>query len=130
MKPKRPYLLRALYDWIVDNDLTPYVLVEVDAHDVVVPQDFVEDGRIVLNVSPMAVRALSMEDDTLAFSGRFSGQPFNVSVPMRSVAAIYAKETGDGMMFDPEYSNKPAPAADVGGHNRAEERGGHLKVIK
>ena len=131
MTPKRPYLVRALYDWIVDSELTPYVLVQVDGTDVVVPQDFVEEGRIVLNISPAAVRALAIENDVVTFSGRFGGRPFNVVVPMRSVSAIYAKETGEGMMFEQEYEQSGAAAehppqtdaSDVHSKN-------HLKVIK
>ncbi len=143
MRPKRPYLVRALYDWIVDSDLTPYLLVQVDGSDVVVPQQFVEDGRIVLNISPTAVRALALEDDVVSFSGRFSGQAFNVVVPMRAIAAVYAKESGEGMMFEPEYepgSQAEVPpasgsdkAADMSGDQRGtdnKERAAHLKVIK
>lgn len=143
MRPKRPYLIRALYDWIVDNDLTPYLLVQVDGPDVVVPQDFVEDGRIVLNVSPAAVRSLALENDVVSFSGRFSGQAFNVVVPMRAIAAIYAKESGEGMMFEPEYASgaqteqpsesKSEEAAGATGNQRStenKERPAHLKVIK
>ncbi len=143
MRPKRPYLVRALYDWIVDSDLTPYLLVQVDAPDVVVPQEFVEDGRIVLNISPIAVRALALENDIVSFSGRFSGKPFNVVVPMRAIAAIYAKESGEGMMFEPEYAPVSATPAssfesDERGAEAAEpERGAdsrarpaHLKIIK
>ena len=153
MRPKRPYLLRAIYDWIVDSGLTPYVLVQVDGADVVVPQDYVEDGRIVLNISPNAVRGLSMEGDALSFSGRFAGTPFNVVAPMRSVLAVYAKESGEGMMFDPEYeavpvnSAQPSQGEGEGEGTRAQDdgtagsgassgagssdsRGAHLKVIK
>ncbi len=138
MKPKRPYLLRALYEWIVDCDMTPYVLVQVDGPDVVVPQDFVEDDRIVLNISPMAVRALSLENDVVSFSGRFSGQPFNVVAPMRSISAIYAKETGEGMMFEDELvasaSTEPAETAEgkapESDDPSSSKSGSHLKVIK
>ena len=131
MTPKRPYLVRALYDWIVDSDLTPYVLVQVDGPDVVVPQDFVEDGRIVLNISPAAVRALALENDVVTFSGRFGGRPFNVVAPMRSVSAIYAKETGEGMMFEQEYEQSES-AADRPPQNDASDAQSkhHLKVIK
>lgn len=111
MSPKRPYLLRALIEWIVDNRFTPYVLVEV-TEGVQVPQAYVSDGRIVLNVSPVAVRDLSISNDHLMFDGRFGGASFPVTVPMRSVMAVYAKESGEGMLFEPEY---PPAAAEVAG---------------
>ena len=82
-KPKRPYLLRALYDWIVDSELTPYLLVSVDSAAVQVPADYVSEGKIVLNVSPMAIRDFMVEDEAISFSGRFGGKPFPIFVPMR-----------------------------------------------
>lgn len=112
MNPKRPYLLRALIDWIVDNGQTPYVLVEV-TEGVQVPTAYVSNGRIVLNVSPAAVRDLSITNDYLMFDGRFSGSSFGVAVPMRAVTAVYSKETGEGMLFEPEYpegAEKKAPS--------------------
>ena len=102
-KPKRPYLLRALFDWIVDSELTPYLLVSVDSAAVQVPADYVSEGKIVLNVSPMAIRDLIVEEESISFSGRFGGKPFPIFVPMPNVVAVYAKETGEGMMFDSEY---------------------------
>lgn len=124
-KPKRPYFLRALYDWIVDSDLTPYLLVAADSAAVRVPTEYVSDGKIVLNVSPQAVRDLELGIDEVAFSGRFSGRPFPVRVPLASVLAIYAKETGEGMVFEPEYptgGGDPEPPEPTPGV--------HLKVIK
>lgn len=105
-KPKRPYLLRALYDWIVDSELTPYLLVSVDSAAVQVPADYVSEGKIVLNVSPMAIRDFMVEDESISFSGRFGGKPFPIFVPMPNVVAVYAKETGEGMMFEAEYEDK------------------------
>jgi stringent starvation protein B len=138
-KPKRPYLLRALYEWIVDSDLTPYLLVSVDSDQVHVPSEYVSEGKIVLNISPMAVRDLAMEVEAVSFSGRFGGRPFPVFVPMPSVMAVYAKESGEGMMFDPEYAteqNAPEPPPDTPGGPAAPDPdkpgggGGHLKVVK
>lgn len=100
MKSRRPYLVRALYEWIVDNHMTPYLLVHVDAEGVEVPGEFVADGRIVLNASASAVRDLRMENDAISFSARFAGMPRNVYLPMRAVLAIYARENGQGMFFD------------------------------
>ncbi len=127
--PKRPYLLRALYDWIVDSELTPYLLVTVDDESVQVPQEYVSEGKIVLNVSPMAVRDLDLGQDAVAFSGRFGGRPFPIHVPMQSVQAIYAKETGEGMMFEPENLEPQPPESDPP-EPEPPSGGGHLKVVK
>ena len=104
---QKPYLIRALYDWIVDSALTPYLLVDATGDAVHVPPDFVEDGKIVLNISATAVRSLALENDAIGFDGRFSGSSFAVYVPIGNVLAIYAKESGQGMMF--ETSDQPAP---------------------
>ncbi len=132
---KRPYLLRALYDWINDSDLTPYVVVAADSEQVLVPRDFVNEGRIVLNVSPMAVRNLVIGNDVLTFDGRFSGSPYAVSVPIGKVLTIYAKETSEGMMFDleEEQQEKQEDLADSSSGDSKDKpvrRGDHLKVIK
>jgi stringent starvation protein B len=127
MRPKRPYLLRALNDWIVDSDLTPYLLVGVDSEAVRVPTDYVSEGKIVLNISPAAVRDLEIGSDAVSFSGRFSGRPFPVRIPMASVLAIYAKETGEGMMFEPELDDG---AVDPDPDGTGGPTGSHLKVVK
>ncbi len=106
MTPSRPYLLRALYEWIADNGLTPYLLVDATHEDADVPQEFVEDGKIVLNISPMAVQSLTLENEWVSFSARFSGRPFSVYVPMQATLAIYARENGRGMFFQPEEEEK------------------------
>ena len=102
MTPSRPYILRALYEWLLDNDSTPYLLVDATIRNVTVPQQFVKDGRIVLNISPSAVRGLHIDNDALSFNARFSGQPMDVYVPIVAVQAIYASENGDGMGFGME----------------------------
>ena len=133
-RPKRPYLLRALLEWIVDGELTPYLLVNVDSSDIRVPAEYVTDGRIVLNISPMAVRNLEVGNDMLSFDGRFGGRPFPVAVPLANVMAIYAKETGEGMMFEEEYASGSAAPADQDSGREPDPKpagpGGHLKVIK
>ncbi|MBV1870163.1 MAG: ClpXP protease specificity-enhancing factor [Gammaproteobacteria bacterium] len=100
MKSRRPYLVRALYEWIADNNSTPYLLVHADTAGVDVPLEFVNEGRIVLNVAQGAVRDLVMDNDLICFSARFAGKPRSVSIPVRAVLAIYAKENGQGMFFD------------------------------
>jgi stringent starvation protein B len=102
MTPSRPYLLRAFYEWIVDNHATPYLVVAADLPGVDVPREYVENGRIILNISPQAVRSLSLENHHVSFNARFAGVPYDVYVPMRAVGAIYAKENGRGMVFKDE----------------------------
>lgn len=113
MTSSRPYLLRALHEWIVDNHMTPYIVVDANGEGVEVPRQFVDNGKIVLNISPFAVRDLSMESNHIMFSARFSGTPMNVFVPISSVLAVYAKENGQGMVFtDEPNSNPPNPSDD------------------
>ena len=95
----RPYLIRALYEWLIDNSLTPHLLVDASADDVVVPSQFVEAGRIVLNIAPGAVRQLELGNNLITFSARFGGTPMNVLVPPSAVLGIYAKENRQGMLF-------------------------------
>lgn len=127
-KAKRPYLLRALYDWLVDSSLTPYVLVSAEDEAAMVPADYVNDGKIVLNISPSAVRGLVIDDAGLSFDGRFGGAPYPVSAPISSLLAIYAKETGEGMIFDPEEF--PSRTDDSQEAPKDRPSGPELKVIK
>ncbi|MCB1698291.1 MAG: ClpXP protease specificity-enhancing factor [Halioglobus sp.] len=107
MTPSRPYIMRALYEWIVDNDCTPYVLVDASVADVMVPQQFVKDGQIVLNISPGAVMDLNIGNEAMAFNGRFGGVATDIYVPIAAVVGIYARENGQGMVFEPEDSTGP-----------------------
>jgi len=102
MSPRRPFLLRAFYDWLLDNDLTPHLVVDVNLPGVEVPMEFARDGQIVLNVAPRAVGNLALGDDAVRFNARFGGVPRNVQVPMAAILAIYARENGAGTMFEPE----------------------------
>jgi stringent starvation protein B len=102
MISSRPYLIRAIYDWIADNNMTPYLLVNAEADNVTVPEQYVQDGRIILNISPQAVRSLELTNDWVMFSARFSGVSMEVSVPPQAVMAVYAKENGRGMVFSDE----------------------------
>ncbi len=108
MTSSKPYLIRALYEWIVDNSLTPYLLVNARADDVLVPQQYVnKEGQIVLNIAPRAIMGLDMDDDTVQFNARFGGIPTDIYVPCYSVLGIYARENGQGMMFEPESPPEP-----------------------
>lgn len=101
MTPNRPYLLRALFDWICDNNCTPYLLVDATLEGVEVPQEHVSGGRIVLNASATAVANFDITNEAVTFSTRFSGRDTWIAVPMAAVLAIYAKETQEGMTFAP-----------------------------
>ena len=123
MTSHRPYLLRAMHEWILDNELTPYVIVDTTGTDIAVPPGHAENGRIVLNVSPTAIRALNITNERLEFDGRFGGRAFHVSAPVGAVLAVYAKETGQGMAFEVETAGaEPAPPEPT--------PGSHLRVIK
>lgn len=98
-KSRRPYLIQAIYDWAVDNGYTPHVLVAADYPGVAVPRQYVQEGRITLNLSPMAVQSMHLDDDPLWFSARFSGRPFEVVIPSGAVLAIFARENGEGLVF-------------------------------
>ncbi|WP_249978794.1 ClpXP protease specificity-enhancing factor [Vreelandella olivaria] len=102
MKSSRPYLARALYEWLLDNELTPYLVVDATQPGVEVPRQFVQNGQIVLNVAPTAVRDLFMENQAIGFNARFGGQPMQVMIPTPALIAIYARENGAGMVFGHE----------------------------
>ena len=108
MKSSRPYLARALYEWLLDNDLTPSLVVDATQAGVEVPRQFVQNGQIVLNVAPTAVRDLFMENQAIGFNARFGGQPMQVMVPIPALIAIYARENGVGMVFghEPELAEE------------------------
>lgn len=118
MTSNQPYLLRAFYEWIVDNDLTPYIVVDATNELVDVPLEFVKDGQIVLNVSPSACVNFSLDISGLAFQARFGGQPRRLSMPCEAIMAIYARENGAGTVFATEEemakSSKPAEPQATG----------------
>lgn len=110
MTSNKPYFIRAIFDWIVDNELTPYLLVNAEYQGVEVPQEFVNGGQIVLNISPKACRGLHLDNDRILFTARFSGQTTQIFLPPAAVLAIYAKENGRGMEFEVEYDTAPPSA--------------------
>lgn len=121
--------MRALYEWIVDNDCTPYVLVDASVESVLVPQQFVKDNQIVLNISPDAVVDLSISNEAVAFNGRFGGVATDVYVPISAVVGIYARENGQGMVFDPEESVAPPDDTPPGPGTGSDPRPA-LKIVK
>ncbi|MCF2857467.1 ClpXP protease specificity-enhancing factor [Pseudoalteromonas sp. SMS1] len=150
MTSNRPYLLRAFYDWIVDNQCTPHIVVNANYPQVQVPVQFVQDGQIVLNVSPGAANSFTMDNDALSFNARFSGQPMQVFVPVGAVLAIYARENGEGTIFsdanaeeeyvqdieEPEAHQTseeepiPSQSPETSSSEDKPKKGAHLRVIK
>ncbi|MBR7887986.1 ClpXP protease specificity-enhancing factor [Marinomonas sp. A79] len=126
MLPKRSYLLNAAYSWVIDNDMTPHLLVDAEQENVVVPTEFVNDGKIVLSISMTAVRHLIMDKEAVSFEARFSGKPMQVYVPMSAALALYAKENGDGFVFPEEdFDVEPTPTPP-----EPPKKGFQLKVVK
>ena len=111
--PTRPYLLRAIYEWTNDNNLTPYLLVNAEEQGVTVPLQHVQDGQIVLNIAPHAVNQMLMDQDSVSFSARFGGVSQQLYVPMYAVLGLYARENGQGLFFDPEEYAGHKPEAAV-----------------
>ncbi|MEI6894951.1 MAG: ClpXP protease specificity-enhancing factor [Colwellia sp.] len=103
MTSNKPYLVKAFYEWISDNDLTPYIMVDVNVYGVLVPMNYVADGQIVLNVAASAVGTIALGDNTIEFSARFGGKLEHITVPYGAIAAIYAKENGAGTSFEIEH---------------------------
>lgn len=110
MTELKPYLIRSIYEWVVDNNLTPYLQVDARHPAAVLPMQFVEDNKIVLNLRPLAVEALCLGNEFIEFNTRFSGKSTYVNAPVAAVMAIYAKENGRGMVFDIDnFDNEPPP---------------------
>lgn len=131
MSPLRPYLLRAMLEWVNDNSLTPHVLVDATVEGVSVPEAAVSDGRIVLNVSPEAVPDLEVSDVGMSFTARFSGRTFPVFLPADSIAAVFCKEAGLGMALPPELATPPSdPTPPPSPPQSKEARRSHLRVVK
>lgn len=153
MTSHRPYLLRALYEWIADNGMTPHILVDARQAGVRVPAHAVKDGRIVLNIADRAVGRLEMDNDSVRFSARFGGVSQSVMVPISAILAIYARETGQGMALPEDIAGASGPHEDAqddapslhavedegdgqgpddppGGDPPTEPRRGHLRVVK
>ncbi|MCK5873111.1 MAG: ClpXP protease specificity-enhancing factor [Alcanivoracaceae bacterium] len=128
MTPNRPYLIRAMYDWICDNGLTPHLAVDAHYPGARVPQEFVQDGQIVLNLAPRAVQGLVAGNEEIIFSARFGGIPRNMVVPVGAVLAIYARENGQGMAFSAdEIPPPPEPDDNTSGEETSRPS---LRIVK
>ncbi|RPI14399.1 MAG: ClpXP protease specificity-enhancing factor [Lysobacterales bacterium] len=131
MKSRRPYLLRAMHEWISDSGCTPHLVVDAGMAGVEVPVQYVKDGKIVLNVSLSATAHLQLGNDEVSFSGRFGGVSMMVRAPIAAVLAIYARETGQGMIFSDDDATPPdAPASGEEAKPKAPAGRARLKVVK
>ena len=127
MTSSKPYLIRALYEWILDNDATPYVLVDAQHEGLLIPPGIASEGKVVLNLAPQAIQNLEITNDEVTFSARFGGVSHDVYCPMASLLAIYARESGEGMMFPVEEGEQQTAAAEP---EKDKPSGPTLKVIK
>lgn len=132
MTSNRPYLLRALYQWIGDNSMTPHLLVDATREGVQVPASTVKEGRVVLNIAARAVANLDLGNRDVRFKARFGGVSQSVVVPISAILAIYAQETGQGMMLPEDGGTMPADEPDSSPEppDDGPKRGGHLRVVK
>ena len=131
MTPSKPYLIRGLYQWLLDNQATPYILVDSSGEDVKVPRGIATDAKVVLNLSPSAVQNLEMTNDYVSFSARFNGVAQNIYCPIASILAIYARENGEGMMFpaNSEAKENPVAEAEASDKSKKSSKPG-LKIVK
>lgn len=133
LKSRRPYLLRAMHEWISDNQQTPHIVVDASITGVDVPRQYVQDGKIILNVSLNATQGLNLGNDGVMFRARFGATTHDVSVPIAAVLGIYARETGQGMIFSeadapvPPTPTAPTESPAGGEAKRAKPT---LKVVK
>lgn len=129
MTSSQSYLLRAIYEWIIDNEMTPYILVNADMENTHVPRQYIENGKIVLNLAPQAVNDLQLTNEFVMFNARFSGKSMEVSLPIAAVLAIYAKENGQGMVFSDGDDEQPPPT-EPSPDDSDKDKKSHLKLVK
>lgn len=131
---RRPYLLRAMHEWISDNSQTPHIVVDAGVEGVKVPVQHVKDGRIILNISLNAAQGLSLGNEALSFRARFGGVSQDVVVPIAAIVGIYARESGQGMIFGdndgPVGTTEPPTPSPPAAPPPAGPRKSHLKVVK
>jgi stringent starvation protein B len=127
---RRPYLLRAMYEWINDSGYTPHLIVDAQQPGVEVPTAYIKDGKIVLNLSNSATQRLQLRNDQVEFDARFSGIVHHVRVPMRAILGVYARETGEGMIFSDNEPEAPEPTPPQKAATGAKQRRAKLTVVK
>ena len=126
MTPQKPYLIRAVYEWLIDNGATPYLLVDTSLEGVIVPEAFINDRKIVLNIAPDAVQHYETDNENIYFSARFSGTRMEILIPIEAVLGIYGKENNQGMFFSEEQTSPPTPPS-----NSTKEKGKpKLMIVK
>jgi len=126
MTSLKPYFIRSIYEWIVDNDMTPYLLVNAEHPEAVLPEGFIDDRQMVLNVRPAAVQNLSLGNEDIEFNARFSGRPMHIIAPVSAILAIYAKENGRGMVFDPDEEEEDTPPPE----SKTIKKRPQLRIVK
>ena len=130
MTSQRPYLLKAILDWILDNSCTPYIVIETAVAGVEVPEEHVDNNRIVLNISPNAIRNFNVDQGWITFDSRFSGKIQSIAAPVGAVVAIYAQETGQGMMFELELPDNEGSTSTDDSDKSTESKTSHLQIVK
>jgi stringent starvation protein B len=130
MTSTRPYLIRAMHEWIIDNGMTPHLLVDTSDDQVMVPRQYEQDGKIVLNIGPTATQDLELGNEAVSFHARFDGEAMSVFIPCEKVLAIYTRENGQGMMFGDDSEMSPPPDPDNPSPDKPPHKGPHLKVVK
>lgn len=128
MTSSRPYLILAMYEWIVDNGMTPYIFAKTDSDQVKVPRQFEKEGKIILNIGPNAIHSLSLGRDAVSFDARFDGKPMKVEIPVEYVLAIYTRENGQGMVFAEE--DIPPSSTDETRNSATKSKRSHLSIVK
>ncbi|NQZ54685.1 MAG: ClpXP protease specificity-enhancing factor [Piscirickettsiaceae bacterium] len=126
MTPQKPYLIRAIYEWLLDNQLTPYLLANTTVDDIKVPTEYINDGKIILNIDPSAVHNFHADNEWISFSARFSGKSMELFIPIVAVLAIYGKENNEGMFFTDEETSPPPPENTV----QIKKKYSGLKIVK
>jgi stringent starvation protein B len=120
MTSNRPYLVRAMFDWLVDNDCTPHIVVNAYYPEVSVPQQYISKGQIILNIAPRATTNFVMDNEAIAFSTRFGGVPTQLYIPTMAVMGIYARENGQGLMFEMDEVDGVSSTLDEDGDGQPE----------
>ncbi len=128
MISSKPYLFRGIYQWLLDCELTPYVMVDATFNDVQVPEDYIEDGQIILDMTPSAIIDLEMGNESVEFKARFSGVTRHIILPIPAILALYAYENGRGMVFTDEDEEDIPPSPDSGGSSSDSKP--HLRIVK
>ncbi len=126
LSSQKPYFIRAVFDWLIDNSLTPYLSVDATYPDTQVPDDYVNDGKIIMDIAPNAVRNFHTDNDWISFSARFGGKPMEVFIPIGAVMGIYAKENNEGLFFTADPTTPPAPSSPP----KATKKPHKLSIVK